>query len=243
MQRQRSGYVAIVDDDASMRGALARQLRMHGVNSRSYPSAFVFLEGLASGMPDCLIVDVQMPQMTGIELQRELLNRDVHIPTIVITANDDKGIAASAGSLGAAAFFLKPVQHDALMAAINLATTEQRTQRPDNCNRSGVAIDWLDACRSGKLDVLLNLYDEQATLKCDCDGVNLAGRNSLATYWNSKLEGMAAAAFALRGMILTGDEIQVECKSCKGKPIHIHLRFSRLGKILHTRFAPLPLPI
>jgi CheY-like chemotaxis protein len=63
---QRSGYVAIVDDDASMREALARLLRIHEINSRSYPSARVFLEGLASGMPDCLIVDVNMPEMTGV---------------------------------------------------------------------------------------------------------------------------------------------------------------------------------
>ena len=69
---QRSGYVAIVDDDAPLREALARLLRIQGINSRSYPSARVFLEGLASGMPDCLIVDVNMPEMTGIELQGEL---------------------------------------------------------------------------------------------------------------------------------------------------------------------------
>ena len=96
---QRYGYVAIVDDDASMRKALARLLRIHGINSRSYPSARVFLEGLSSGMPDCLIVDVNMPEMTGVELQRELLNRGVHIPTIVITASNDKSIAASAAGL------------------------------------------------------------------------------------------------------------------------------------------------
>ena len=104
---QRYGYVAIVDDDASMRKALARLLRIHGINSQSYPSARVFLECLSSGMPDCLIVDVNMPEMTGIELQRELLNRGVRIPTIVITASNDKSIAASAASLEPAAFFVK----------------------------------------------------------------------------------------------------------------------------------------
>jgi hypothetical protein len=73
--QQFSGHIAIVDDDAPLREALARLLRIQGINSRSYPSARVFLEGLASGMPDCLIVDVNMPEMTGIELQCELLNR------------------------------------------------------------------------------------------------------------------------------------------------------------------------
>ena len=69
---QRSRYIAIVDDDASMREALARLLRMHGINSRTYPSGRVFLDAVFaaqhSEMPDCLIVDVNMPEMTGIEL-------------------------------------------------------------------------------------------------------------------------------------------------------------------------------
>ena len=141
---QRYGYVAIVDDDASMRKALARLLRIHGINSRSYPSARVFLEDLSSGMPDCLIADVNMPDMTGIELQRELLNRGVRIQTIVITASNDKSIAASAASLGAAAFFIKPVPRDALMQAINSAKKRQYMHTPDNFDHSGVVVDWFD---------------------------------------------------------------------------------------------------
>ena len=237
---QRSGYVAIVDDDASMREALARLLRVHGINSWNYPSARAFLEALPSHMPDCLIVDVNMPDMTGIELQCELLNCDVSIPTIVITASDDKSIAASAASLGAVAVFLKPVPRDALMAAINSAKKRHNMHTRDELDRSSVVVDWLGACRSGQLNALLNLYEERATLTCDCDGINLAGRNSIAIYWKSKLESKTASAFTLDGMILTGDEIQVDCQSCKGKPVRVHFRFSPLGKILHTRFGPLP---
>src|SRR5262245_56307546 len=237
---QRSGYVAIVDDDAPIREALVRLLRIQGINSRSYPSARAFLEGLPSGMPDCLIVDVNMPEMTGIELQRELLNRGVRIPTIVISANDDKSIAASAASLGAAAFFVKPVPRGALIAAINSAKERHYMHTLTDFDRSSVVGDWLDACRSAQLDALLNLYEERATLVCDCDGVNLEGRNSLAIYWKSKLESKAASAFTLDDMILTGDEIQLDCQSCKGKPVRVHFRFSPLGKILHTGFCPLP---
>jgi FixJ family two-component response regulator len=237
---QRSGYVAIVDDDASMREALARLLRVHGINSRNYPSARAFLEALPSHMPDCLVVDVNMPDMTGIELQCELLNCGIRIPTIVITATDDKGIAASAASLGAAAFFVKPVLRDALMAAIDSAQKPHYMHTRHDFDRSGVVVDWLDACRSGQLNALLNLYEERATLICDCDRIDLAGRNSIAVYWKSKLETKAASAFTLGGMILTGDEIQVHCQSCKGKPIRIHFRFSPVGKILHTKFGPLP---
>src|SRR5215469_14964500 len=143
---QRSGYVAIVDDDASMREALARLLRVYGFNSRNYPSARTLLNALAltqhSDKPSCLIVDVNMPDMTGIELQCELLKRSVRIPTIVITASHDKNIAARAVSLGASAFFLKPVPRDALIAAINTAVKQHPMQTRDEFDHSGVVVDW-----------------------------------------------------------------------------------------------------
>ena len=112
-------------------------------------------------------------------------------------------------------------------------------QTRDEFDYSGVVVDWLDACRAGQLDALLNLYGERATLICDCDGINLVDRGSIAIYWKSKLENKAASAFTLDDMSQTGEEIQVDCQSCKGKPVRIHFRFSPLGKILLTRFRPL----
>jgi FixJ family two-component response regulator len=238
------GHVAIVDDDASIREALARLLSVHGINSRSYPSARAFLNAVflapAYDMPDCLIVDVNMPEMTGIELQRDLLHRGIHIPTIVITASDDKSIASSAASLGAAAFFLKPVPRDRLMAAINSAREQPALHPQPDLDRSGVIVHWLDACRAGQLDALLDLYEERATLICDCDGINLIGRNSIAIYMKSKLENRATSAFTRAGMTINDDELQVDCQGCKGKPVHVRFRLSPAGKILHTRFGPLP---
>src|SRR5262245_4588416 len=116
---RRSGHVAILDDDASTRVALARLLRVHGIDSRGYPSARAFLAALPSAMPYCLIVDVNMPGTTGLDLQRELLKLGAHIPTIVITAVEDESIAEAA-SLGAAAFLTKPLDHDMLIGTINL---------------------------------------------------------------------------------------------------------------------------
>lgn len=98
---------------------MTRLLAMHHIASRCFPSAHAFLNALPAGVPDCLILDVQMPDMTGSELLSELLNRGVNIPTIVITANDDKVVAARAVALGAAGFFLKPVSQSALITAIN----------------------------------------------------------------------------------------------------------------------------
>jgi CheY-like chemotaxis protein len=239
---QRSGYVAIVDDDAAMRGALARLLRVNGIKSRSYPSAHALLHAIAhySEMPECLIVDVNMPEMTGIELQRELLDRGLRIPTIVVTACDDKSIAASAASLGATAFFLKPAPRDLLMTAINSAKKQPELHAQPNFDGSSVVVHWLDACRAGQLNALLDLYEARATLICDCDKINLIGRNSIAIYMKSKLENRATSAFTRAGMTVTGDEVQVDCQDCKGKPVHVRFRLSPSGKICHTRFAPPP---
>ena len=115
------GHVAIVDDDASLRAALSRLLRAHGIDSHGYPSARAFLAALPSAMPVCLILDVNMPGMTGPDLQRELLRLSIDIPTIVITAIDDERVAAETMSLGAKSFLTKPASSQALMAAIDSA--------------------------------------------------------------------------------------------------------------------------
>jgi FixJ family two-component response regulator len=104
-----------------MRKALAGLLSAHGIDARTYGSARDFLEALPSGMPDCLIVDLNMPYMSGLELQRELLRVGARIPTIVVTARDDKSYRDQCRGLGAMAYLVKPVSPDALIAAINSA--------------------------------------------------------------------------------------------------------------------------
>src|SRR5262249_18987591 len=84
-----SMVVAIVDDDAAVRTALSRLLSASGIRPRSYASALDFLDSLASETPNCLIVDFQMPGMTGLELQEQIVASGVSIPTIVMTAHGD----------------------------------------------------------------------------------------------------------------------------------------------------------
>jgi FixJ family two-component response regulator len=114
-------HVAIVDDDFSMRRALVCLLHAHEIDARTYGSARDFLEALPSGMPDCLIVDLNMPYMSGVELQRELLRVGARIPTIVVTARDNKSYRDQCRGLGAMAYLVKPVSPDALIATINSA--------------------------------------------------------------------------------------------------------------------------
>jgi hypothetical protein len=112
---------------------------------------------------------------------------------------------------------------------------------PDTFDPLAVAVDWLDAGRSGDLDALLDLYDERATLECDCEDVMLTGRRALSAYWEPKLDYLSENAFSLNDMVLTGDGVQVDYQSYQGKPVRIHLRFTPSGKIAHTSCGPLGL--
>jgi len=109
----------------------------------------------------------------------------------------------------------------------------------DEFDPLAVVVDWLDACRSGELNALLDLYDERAILECDCEGVSLTGRKSIAAYWAPKLESKAPPAFTLHDMTLTGDGVQVDYQDDEGKPVRIQFRFNPSGKILHTSCGPL----
>jgi len=114
--------IAIVDDDPSVLKALARLLRARAFDPSTYASAREFLGALHEGLPECLIVDLQMPDMTGLELQRHLTRRGLRIPTIVITAHNEAGARERCELEGAAAFLSKPLQDTSLFAAIERAT-------------------------------------------------------------------------------------------------------------------------
>jgi FixJ family two-component response regulator len=120
-------WIAIVDDDPSVLKALARLLRARAFEARTYTSARDFLAALPEGLPECLIVDLQMPEMTGLELQRHLTRSGVQIPTIVITAHDEAGARERCESAGAAAFLSKPLQDTSLLDAIDDARGSAKT--------------------------------------------------------------------------------------------------------------------
>jgi FixJ family two-component response regulator len=113
--------IAIVDDDPSVLKALARLLGTRSFATKTYLSAPQFLASLQDGLPDCLIADLQMPEMTGLELQLNLARRGVQIPTIIITAHDEAGMRERCKSAGAMAYLSKPVGDTALFAAIESA--------------------------------------------------------------------------------------------------------------------------
>jgi len=117
-----TAQIAIVDDDASVRKALMRLLQASSYTVKTFGSASEFLASLNQRVPDCLIVDLQMPSTNGLELQISLARAGIVIPTIVITAHDEPGSRERCSTAGAAAYLLKPVRKKELIATIKAAT-------------------------------------------------------------------------------------------------------------------------
>lgn len=110
--------IAIVDDDASVLNALTRLLRAHEFRVKGYGSAREFLAALPDAKPDGMILDLQMPEMSGFELFQRLTSDGLAIPTIIITAQGDAAIRQRCDAMGAIAFLTKPLQDSALFAAL-----------------------------------------------------------------------------------------------------------------------------
>jgi FixJ family two-component response regulator len=115
--------VAIVDDEPAVRTALARFLDASSFETKTYGSAREFIESIRGDEPECLVVDVHMPDFTGLDLQRYLNRINKKIPTVVITAFDDAGIRERSAASGAKAFLTKPLHGPTLINAIRHAIT------------------------------------------------------------------------------------------------------------------------
>ena len=120
-----SPWIAVVDDDPAVLKALSRLLRSHAFRARTYGSGQEFLAALPAGLPDCLIVDLQMPEMNGLELQQHLVSNGIKIPTILITAHGDVALRDHDGGLVAS--LRKPLQEKALLDAIDKAVGDSRS--------------------------------------------------------------------------------------------------------------------
>jgi two-component system response regulator FixJ len=119
--------VHIVDDDEAVRQSLAFLLSAAGIPVRLYESATTFLAALPGVQGGCLITDVRMPGMTGLQLLRELSSKSVPLPAIVITGHGDIRLAVEAMKAGAVDFIEKPFEEEAILRAVRLA--ERRGER------------------------------------------------------------------------------------------------------------------
>ncbi|GGN54092.1 response regulator [Novosphingobium indicum] len=113
--------VAIVDDDEAVREALGDLLMVSGLTCQTFEGAASFLDATTKRHFDCLITDIRMPDMSGIELIEHLQKRCTDLPVIVISSVLDQHVRSSALSLGVHAWFTKPVSDERLLGAIAAA--------------------------------------------------------------------------------------------------------------------------
>jgi len=112
--------VYIVDDDANIRDSARALLESHDLMVEDFDSAKAFLDGFKAGSRGCLLLDLNMPEMSGLELLELLRGRQIGIPVIIVTAETSRDVRERAKQAGAFAFFQKPVD-DSLIAAIGQA--------------------------------------------------------------------------------------------------------------------------
>jgi FixJ family two-component response regulator len=121
--------VFVVDDDLSVRRSTERLMRSVGLDVQSFPSAREFLKILRPERPACLVLDVRMPGLSGMDLQHELTQAGIRIPIIFITAHGDIPMSVRAMKSGAAEFLTKPFRSRTLLDAVRAAIELDRSVR------------------------------------------------------------------------------------------------------------------
>ncbi|MCG3149087.1 MAG: Response regulator protein TmoT [Verrucomicrobiae bacterium] len=113
--------VAVVDDEESVRKALQRLLRSVGMTTEAFATGAEFLQSLADHKPDCIVLDIHMPGMTGFEVQARLAVAGPPLPVVIITGYDSPETQNRVMTAGASAYLRKPINDEALLAAIHRA--------------------------------------------------------------------------------------------------------------------------
>jgi len=121
--------VFVVDDDASVRKASERLIKSAGLRVETFASALEFLKSVRQDSPACLVLDVRLPGLSGLDLQRELADRHIRIPIIFITGHADIPMSVQAMKSGAVEFLTKPFGGQALLDAIVQAIERDRIAR------------------------------------------------------------------------------------------------------------------
>jgi FixJ family two-component response regulator len=121
--------VFVVDDDAAVRDALAALFQSVGLQVKTFPSAQEFLQTKLPDCPSCLVLDVRLPGMSGLDFQSELLKADVQVPIIFMTGHGDIPMTVRAMKAGAVEFLTKPFRDQDMLDAVQLAHAKDRQRR------------------------------------------------------------------------------------------------------------------
>jgi FixJ family two-component response regulator len=133
---QPDATVFVVDDDASVREALGSLVRSAGLGVATYATAQEFLSAPRAELPSCLVLDVQLPGLSGLDLQRRMAEANLEIPIIFITGHGDVPTSVRAMKAGAVEFLTKPFGDDDLLTAIHEAIKRDRAARREHAGLS-----------------------------------------------------------------------------------------------------------
>ncbi|WP_420968086.1 response regulator transcription factor [Bradyrhizobium sp. B120] len=121
--------VFVVDDDVSVRDALSNLFRSVGLRAAAFGSAHEFLQHKLPDVPSCLILDIRLPRLSGLDFQAELARADIHIPIIFMTGHGDIPMTVRAMKAGAVDFLTKPFRDQDMLDAVTTAIERDRTRR------------------------------------------------------------------------------------------------------------------
>jgi two-component system, LuxR family, response regulator FixJ len=153
--------VHVIDDDEGLRESLAFLLRAAQLEVKSYASARTFLDELPDESLGCVITDVRMPEISGIDLLRRLKELKIGVPVIVVTGHGDVALAVEAMKIGAADFFEKPFDDELLLASVRSALREQEGQKKRYAERAEIE-SRIAALSPRERDVLRGLVEGRA---------------------------------------------------------------------------------
>lgn len=175
--------VYVLDDDLSVREAVGSLIRSAGLSVRTFASAKDFLAGLHKESPNCLVLDIRLPDISGFELQQELASRDIQIPIIFLTGHGDIPMSVRAIKAGALEFLTKPFDDDHLLNAVREAIARHnkvsRAHRNISEDDTGTELacgpDQPNIASSPRLDG----HGRPARMSCETIGQSLALRQVL----------------------------------------------------------------
>lgn len=157
--------VLVIDDNADFLGSMDALFRSIGLRTALFPSALEFLEAELPDTPACIVVDVRMPKMSGLDLQHELAARQIRTPVIIITGHADVPMSVRAMKAGAVDFLTKPFRDQDMIDAVTaaLARDHDRRQQADQVTEVKTRYDGLTAReREVMLLVTSGLMNKQA---------------------------------------------------------------------------------
>jgi two-component system, LuxR family, response regulator FixJ len=156
-----AGVVHVIDDDEAVRESLAFLLETADLTVRTYESAAGFLDGVGAAERGCVITDVRMPGMSGLELVREMNARGISLPVVVMTGHGDVPLAVEAMRAGVVDFIEKPFGDETILAALRAALAVGHDRLGKDSERAMVA-GRLDSLSTRERQVLAGLVEGQS---------------------------------------------------------------------------------